>query len=247
VYDAFFPWEGAEGREGRHDYGFYLPLALSAAAVLDAGCGTGSFLHGVRDAGHPGRLCGLDPACAMLARARRRTDVDWVLGDLSSARWDREFDLVVMTGHAFQVLLGDEELRAALAAIRAALTDEGRFAFETRNPPYRAWERWTPEHAVETTTETGAVVRMAHQVETPVDETPVDTVENDVVSFATTFTSPAWDRPEVSRSTLRFLGAEALDGFLAEAGLAVHERYGDFDRSPLTAASPEIVTIAERA
>ncbi|MFI1396091.1 hypothetical protein [Streptomyces sp. NPDC020681] len=36
-----------------------------------------------------------------------------------------------MTGHAFQVLVEDDELRTALAAVRSALTGEGRFAFET--------------------------------------------------------------------------------------------------------------------
>ncbi len=40
----------------------------------------------------------------MLDQARRRSDVEWVLGDLATAQWDREFDLAVMTGHAFQVL-----------------------------------------------------------------------------------------------------------------------------------------------
>ncbi len=33
----------------------------------------------------------------------------------------------------------------------------------------------------------------------------------------------------------------------ADAGLNVEEQYGDWDRSPLTAASPEIITIARRA
>jgi hypothetical protein len=80
----------------------------------------------------------------MLGEARRRPDVEWVLGDLVSVAWDHEFDLVVMTGHAFQVFLDDDGLRTALAAIRAALTGDGRFAFETRNPRARAWERWTP-------------------------------------------------------------------------------------------------------
>lgn len=233
LYDAMHPWEV------RGDFAFYLPRILAARSVLDVGCGTGTLLHVARDAGHSGRLCGLDPGAGMLSVARRRTDVEWVHGDLASVSFDREFDLVVMTGHAFQVLLTDDGLRAALAAVRAALTDDGRFAFETRNPAARAWERWTPEHAVEFTAATGDVVRCAHQVDTPVD--------GDLVSFTTTFTSPRWAAPETSRSTLRFLGADALDGFLAGAGLAVAERYGDWGGAPLTGASPEIITFAEQA
>ena len=231
LYDLFCPWDP------RGDFGFYLPRVMAAGSVLDVGCGTGMLLRRARAQGHGGRLCGLDPADAMLAVARQSgPGVEWVLGDLSAARWIREFDLVVMTGHAFQVLLGDDEIRTALAAIAAALVPGGRFAFETRNPLARAFEEWTPQNAAEVTDSTGAVVREEHQVDLP--------VRGDLVSFTTTYSSPAWARPERSRSTLRFLEAASLAAFLQEAGLTIAEQYGDWDSSPLSAASPEIITIA---
>jgi SAM-dependent methyltransferase len=232
LYDLFCPWEP------RGDFSFYLPLVLAAEAVLDVGCGTGALLHGAREAGHTGRLCGLDPAGGMLEQARQRPDIEWVLGDLASVAWAQEFDLVVMTGHAFQVLVGDDELRASLAVIRSVLAEDGRFAFETRNPLVRAWEGWTPDNAVEVTDAAGAVVRMAHEVETPAD--------GKIVSFTTTFTSPSWDRPQVSRSTLRFLDSDSLSELLSGAGLVIEEQFGDWDRQPLTETSPEIITIARR-
>ena len=233
LYDSFCPWER------RGDFDFYLPLVMSADAVLDVGCGTGALLHGARDAGHTGRLVGLDPAPGMLEQARRRSDIEWVLGDLASVAWRDEFDLVVMTGHAFQVFVEDDELRASLAAIRAALTEHGCFAFETRNPAVRAWEDWTPDNAAEVVSTAGAVVRMAHEVDAPVN--------GDLVSFTITFASAAWDGPQVSRSTLRFLDADSLSSFLSEAGLAIDQQFGDWDRQPLSGTSPEIITLARRA
>lgn len=188
--------------------------------------------------GHAGRLCGLDPADAMLDLARKSVDVEWVLGDLGSVRGENEFELVVMTGHAFQVLVDDSELQDGLARIRSLLSAEGRFAFETRNPLVRAWERWTPEHAVEAIDSSGRVMRM---------EQHVQAVDGEVVRFTLTYTSPDWDAPRVSESTLRFLGADALSQVLAEAGLHIDEQFGDWDRSPLTDTSPEIITIARRA
>ncbi|WP_433263140.1 class I SAM-dependent methyltransferase [Actinosynnema sp. CS-041913] len=220
---------------GRADFAYYLPLVMSADSVLDVGCGTGELLRLARAAGHTGRLCGLDPAAGMLAQARRRSDVDWVHGDLASVSWRREFDLIVMTGHAFQVFVTDDELRSALRAIRAALTDDGRFAFETRNPAARAWERWTPGNAVEVTDASGAQVRVEHDVKE---------VDGDLVRFTQTYTSPGWSRPEVSWSTLRFLNGSALAAFLSEAHLRVAEQFGDWDRSPLAEACPEIITTA---
>jgi SAM-dependent methyltransferase len=230
LYDSFCPWEG------RGDFGFYLPLVMSAQAVLDVGCGTGALLHRAREDGHSGRLCGLDPGGAMLEQAGKRPDIEWVLGDLSSVGWQQEFDLVVMTGHAFQVFVEDDELRASLASIRSALTDDGRFAFETRNPLVREWESWSPDNAVDVTGASGVVVRMETEVETP--------VRGDVVSFTHMFTSPSWDRPQLSRSTLRFLDVDSLASFLSGAGLAVEEQFGDWTGAPLSDTSPEIITVA---
>ncbi len=71
-------------------------------------------------------------------------------------------------------------------------------------------------------------------------------VEGDIVSFTTTFTSPHWDRPQVSRSKLRFLDADSLSSFLSDAGLAIEEQFGDWDRTAADQHSPEIITIARR-
>lgn len=229
LYDSLHPWAQ------RGDFAYYLPLVLSAKSVLDVGCGTGELLRLARHAGQTGRLCGLDPADAMLDVARTGSDIEWILGDLASLDRDQEFDLVVMTGHAFQVLIEDDELRFALTAIRSVLGEAGRFAFETRNPAARAWERWTPDHAVEVEHADG-LVRMVHEVERP--------VAGDLVSFTTTFSSPSWDQPQTSRSTLRFLDAGALSSLLTDAGLVIDEQFGDWERRPFTATSPEIITVA---
>ncbi|HUZ02370.1 MAG TPA: hypothetical protein VMU89_18650, partial [Thermomicrobiaceae bacterium] len=87
--------------------------------------------------------------------------------------------------------------------------------------------------------EHGVVVRREHRLELPVD--------GDVVRFTTTFTSPAWDGPRVSHGRLRFIDRDTLATFLSDAGLAIEEQFGDWDRRPPTAASPEIITIARRA
>ena len=223
---------------GRRDFAFYLPLVMAAPSVLDVGCGTGELLIRVRDSGHTGRLTGLDPAPGMLAQAQQRTDIEWIKGDLSTARWTSAFELIVMTGHAFQALLEDDELRTALAAIREALTPSGRFAFETRNPLVREWETWTADMIETVTAPDGAVVRMRRQV---------DAVCDDRVSFSHTFTSPSWPSAQTSHSMLRFLGAQRLAKFLAEAGLTVEEQFGDWNRNPFTPQSLEIITITRRS
>jgi hypothetical protein len=94
------------------------------------------------------------------------------------------------------------------------------------------------ECRVEVVDEAGAAVRMSHEV---------NVVEGEVVSFTTTYTSPGWDEPKLSRSTLRFLDQKSLSAFLSDAGFLVEVQYGDWDRKPLTETSPEIITIARRS
>ncbi|MGW2032477.1 class I SAM-dependent methyltransferase [Streptomyces argyrophylli] len=233
LYDSLNPWGPGDD--------FYLGLLRDAGCVLDIGCGTGRLLRRAREEGHRGRLLGLDPAAAMLVQARRaRPDVEWVLGDVRVRRWRGEFDLVVMTGHAFQELVTDEEIRVCLRAARAALRDGGRFVFETRNPGARAWERWTPDRVHEISAADGTAVRVWHEVRG-------GDPDRGRIHFTETYAGPGWPAPRVNHGVLRFLDADTLDTFLAEAGLAVTEQYGDWSRGPLTDTSPEIVTVARRA
>jgi SAM-dependent methyltransferase len=229
LYDRLFPPAAAA-------LDFYLPLIMAARSVLDVGCGTGALLAAARGAGHPGRLCGLDPAAGMLAQARAHAGIEWICGGAAELTLAREFDLAIMTGHAFQVLIEDAELRAALAAVRAALQDGGRFVFETRNPAARAWERWSPQRFLQADDGHGNSVRVRFGIEAPFD--------GRTVTFSQTYESPAWDAPQVSRGVLRFLDAAGVARFLTEAGFVLEEQFGDFDRRTLTPGSPEIVTIA---
>jgi SAM-dependent methyltransferase len=133
LYDLLNPWDPGRFPGDR----FYHELVMAADSVLDVGCGTGAMLACARDHGHCGRLTGLDPDRAALDRARRRAGIEWAEGAAAEVRWQADFDLATMTGHAFQCLLTDHDLHASLTAIRAALRPGGRFVFETRHPQAR--------------------------------------------------------------------------------------------------------------
>jgi SAM-dependent methyltransferase len=227
LYDVINAWGSSDD--------FYLALVMDAESVLDLGCGTGALLHRARQAGHAGRLCGLDPDPASLAVARRFPDIEWVAGTAASMTWDTEFDLAIMMSHAFQFLVGDDELHVSLRAIRRALADGGRFAFETRNPLARAWESWHPGNAMNVIEPLGRPVRIWHEVES---------ILGDVVTFTETTADPDGAPLRVDRASLRFLDVDALAGFLADAGFEIEAQYGGWLREPLDATSPEIITIA---
>jgi SAM-dependent methyltransferase len=231
LYDVLNPWDPAIWPSDA----FYDALVMAAGSVLDVGCGTGLMLHRARELGHGGRLAGLDPNGAALDRARRRPDIEWVQGAAADARWREEFQLVTMTSHAFQCLVGDDELHASLVAIRSALRPDGHFAFETRHPQARAWEAWNPSNASDVADSSGRTLRVWHNVEH---------IVGDVVTFAGTTADADGQVLRVERTSLRFLDPTTLDAFLTRAGFEIEARFGDWQRAPLNDESREIITIA---
>lgn len=94
------------------DRSFYRDLAgETPCRVLEIGCGTGLIARAMAERGH--RVTGVDPAQAMLDAGRNAPygeRIDWLRGTAQDFAVDTHFDLAFMTGHAFQVLLTDEDI-----------------------------------------------------------------------------------------------------------------------------------------
>ena len=230
VYDALNP-AGA-------DTAFYLGLAGDVPIrVLDVGCGTGLLACELAARGH--RVTGADPAAAMLDVARRRPGgglVRWAEADAAGLPAGSRFDLVVMTGHVFQIFTSDSDVRSALGAVRSCLAPGGRVAFETRNPAVREWAEWNPRDTRERVDAAGATAEVCYDIRS---------VDGELVTYETCFRFADDDTVTVPE-TIRFIGQDQLAAFLAEAGLTEVTWYGDWDRSPVSPASPELIAVARQ-
>lgn len=219
------------------DTAFYLALAgETPKTVLDMGCGTGLLASELAARGH--RVTGADPSAAMLDIARHRAGgerVTWIETEAATLSLATRFDLIVMTGHVFQVFLEDRAVLAALRALRRHLAPGGRLAFETRNPAVRDWETWTPQETREWIEIPGIGT-----VEVHYDIGPAD---GELVAYETHFRFAA-DDIVVAPSVLRFMDRDTLAGFLAAAGFTDTIWYGNWNRSPPSDASPEIIAVA---
>jgi len=217
IYDLFCPWSP--------DRDFYLALAGDPPQhILDLGCGTGLLCDAYAARGHI--VTGVDPTPAMLAVARQKPHgdaIEWVEAFAQQYRSEKRFDLIIMTGHAFQVLLSDEDVMAGLTTMRHHLKPSGRAVFESRNP------------AIDWAAEWNGTEEVTHQGITIRETTEVLSRVGDRVTFEQRYQFP--DETLVSFSELRFLPKEAIEARLAAAGLRVEALFGDWDSSPFDAAS----------
>ncbi len=229
LYDLANPWDVY--------FDFYLDLLGPAPArVLDMGCGTGRLARAFAAAGHA--ATGAEPSPAMLAEARRQPGaeaVTWVESGAAELDLETRFDLIVMTGHVFQVFQEEPEILAVLGTLRRHLALGGRLAFESRNPPVREWVTWRPDESREWI-ESPSLGKVEVWYDIAAEEPPFVTYELHYRLADGTRLS-ASDR-------LRFSTAEEIVGWLAGAGFHVITLYGDWDRSPVGPKSPEIIALA---
>jgi SAM-dependent methyltransferase len=237
LYDALNPADAAAA--------FYLGLpGVPPARILDVGCGTGLLACGFATRGYD--VTGADPAAAMLAVARARPGGDqvrWI--QASAAGLDtgpgldtgRGFDLIIMTGHVFQLLLEDRDVRVALEVLARHLAAGGRLAFETRNPAVREWQDWNPRDTRQRVDAAGITADVHYDI---------SAVAGDLVTYETWYQFAGVRDPVVVPDTLRFMDQAQVAAFLAEAGLAQVTWYGDWDGSPYGPGSSEIIAVARR-
>jgi SAM-dependent methyltransferase len=224
----------------RRDTAFYIGLAAErpGSEIIDVGCGTGLLACALARGGHA--VTGVDPAPGMLDVARHRPgaeSVRWVEGD-AGVLGEVQADLAIMSGHVAQIIADEADWSMTLAAIHGALRPGGRLAFESRNPGARCWERWTPELSRRR-------IMDAAQREVDVWFQSVE-VRGDTVRCELHFRFVSSGEELVSHNELRFRTASDLTAALRAVGFTVEDVFGDWDRQPLQAESPELVFVAVR-
>ncbi len=255
LYDAQNPWGP--------DCDFFLSLAKTAPVpqkILDIGCGTGLLTTAFAKAGHD--TTGVDPAPNMLDIALQRpfgNKVTWVRSDAATYKSDKRFDLVILSGHAFQVFLTDQDIQAALSNIKAHLCPNGRIAFDTRNSAAKAWLRWTPERTKEIfILPKNAEISANKEFEVWHDLGNVmEQGEGAIVQYYTLYREryPTQGQAETNsenhhskvvktEACIRFLSQQELSDHLGKAGFQIEHLYGDWDQSPFRTNHKEMIVIA---
>jgi SAM-dependent methyltransferase len=179
----------------------------------------------------------------MLAAAHAKPGADviaWIEADMRAFDLRRQFDVIVLTGHAFQVLLSDADISAALACFAKHLAPGGRLMFETRNPQAEEWLMWTRERTT---------MLLEHPQLGPVEVCWLGhlTPEAEMIDVAGHFHFKRSGVRKVSNSRLRFAAQAALEQFLKEAGFDAQTWFGDWDKSSVVQSSTELIVVAQRS
>lgn len=224
----------------RPSFDYCLALAQDATSVLDLGCGTGELAAAFAQ---NCTVTGVDPAAAMLEIARQRPGGDkvkWVEADARSLRLDTHFDLVLLTGHAFQVFLTDDDQYAALATIAAHLTPNGRFIFDSRNPAIGVRENRDRSNTLR---------QLAHPQLGHIEawnESAYDE-KTHILSYANGYRRIDGDKTFAASAQIRYTPQAELAQRIAAAGLVVDQWLGDWLGNPYDQDASEIIPIGHLA
>jgi SAM-dependent methyltransferase len=241
-YAAIAPFYDIEHRNFQEDAAFYVKT-LRPGKLLEVGSGTGRLMEPLLDAGF--QVWGVEPSPAMMdiAQARIGERARLVLGDIAHLPPEIEFDAVLLPLNTLWHFLSKEERVSLIDDIRQRLVPTGTLILDTTNPLTMA-DRGS----------NGEVRERFRTEETRGWIAGYSAAWDDQAAQILTL-SLWYDRVSPTGVVKRF-GAELdlrysyqpeLDLLLTTCGFRVTHWYGDYDASPYTATSPNLLAVASRA
>jgi SAM-dependent methyltransferase len=263
LYDGFIAEyydESPMVRARMQDVAFYVDAVREyGEPVLELGCGTGRVTLALAREGY--RVTGLDASGRMLSRCERklarspaevRQRVKLVQGDMTRFDLGEKFQTIIIPFRPLQHLLEVEEQLACLESVRSHLRAEGPGQGERAGKLILDVFQTDAERMHDPVFHREAAVT---EYSTP-DGRRVRTVEriaafhrgeqrNDVEMIFYVRHADGKEERLVFAWTLRYFFRYEVEHLLARCGFRVRALYGDFDRSALEDASPEMIFVAE--
>ena len=226
------------------DVGFYLShIEKHGGPVLELACGTGRVTIPIARKGI--EIVGLDNSGDMLARAKEkaakeRLSIEWAEADCRDFDLGRKFKAIIFPWNSLAHLLDDESALACFACARKHLADDGIFMLEIWNP--------RPEFLSPEST------KPAFEYDNPDGRGRVAVTGAMAYDEGTRLNRITWrykleGEPEeiVEEMLLRMYFPEELDALLSRSGLEILSKYGNYDESPFTEASPRQLVVCGKS
>jgi len=233
-----------EGERSAPRIAFYCDLAKRfGGPVLEIACGSGLVTIPIAAMGLV--VTGVDLARPMLEHAHKKAEgrnlsIRWVEADARSFDLGAKYQFILLTGNAFQAFLRREDQEALLASVKRHLAPNGIFAFETRNPSGHDLSNQPEEEFDQSYTSVEG-----HRVSVSF------TQKYDLLAQVMHWTSyRRWndgtrDHQKETHIDCRFTHPQELEALLHYNGFQAVEQYGNWNKEPLAATSPSIISICK--
>jgi SAM-dependent methyltransferase len=239
---------------GRPDVDFYLDFSRSAGGkILELGCGTGRILIPTAAAGC--KITGLDISEYMLAKCREKLQsqpeevqkrVRLVHGTMTHFSLNETFSLITTPFRSFQHLVSVQEQLACLHCANKHLKKRGKLILDLFQVNLKLISRDTPSEEKEDISKvelpdgrklkrTGRIAAF-HRAEQ----------YNDIELFYYVTYSDGRVERLLHAFPFRYFFRYEVEHLLARCGFKVVDVFGNFDKSPLTDDSPEMIFVAEK-
>jgi len=217
-------------------------------SVLELACGTGRVAIALARSG--AHVVGLDQSEQMLAVARRRLAcerptvrrrVRLARGDMRDFSFDQRFGLIIVPFRSFQLLSDRVDQRRCLVCCGHHLLPGGRLVLALGHGrfPHRADGGEQSELRRQYPGPGGVLIREAAAIR----RSPA---KQSIVSLARYECADSNERTTIRRHAeeLHYFFRSEAECMLEACGFLIEAVYGDFDMSPLSDASPEMIFVA---
>ncbi|GMQ46669.1 methyltransferase domain-containing protein [Vibrio sp. 10N] len=205
---------------------------------LDVCCGTG--LLAIEMSNWLDQVVGIDISQPMLDYAKKKSfdveHIQFVRGDATSFTLDADFDLVVMTGNAFQAFLTDEDFGAMLQSVSRHMHAKSLFVFDTRLSGLSCTNTANYRDSYFTPMGEKVCINGVQRVHESIENTVIFDIQRD------------YQLGKTRRTTieLRYRSVAEIERSLAAAGLELVMLYSDWSKSDFCDKSHTVVGIVKK-
>ena len=230
----------AQHKHLTNDVAFYRALARDhGGPILELACGTGRILAPLAEDGHD--VVGIDLEESMLAVSRAKlsnsASAQLLQGDMRYFDLGRKFRLILLPFNSLGHLYERADVENCFERVKQHLSDDGLFVISMFNPDLRLLMRGPDDF---------------REVSRYLDpESAREVVVTEAASYdrATQVITSNWHYSSGSqefqnRLRLRIFFPQELEALLHYAGFAIRKRFGNFDRTEFTSASPHQIILA---
>ncbi|HAT3991197.1 TPA: class I SAM-dependent methyltransferase [Elizabethkingia anophelis] len=224
-YDYDNPWT--------ESFDHFVRWSKEAHNILDLGCGTGTLT--IELAKKDKRTIAIDIAEEMLQEASKKSDhIIWKQADIRTIKLDEKFDFILLSGHAFQVFLTDEDRLEVFSTIREHLNKNAIFVFDSRNPLGKEWLTWN---------EAESSRNFIHPLYGKIKAWNTCTGDADLLTYHTFYQAEASGQIWEASSRIAFPSKENIITLTEQAGLKVNMIYGDWQLNEFRENSEEMIFV----